>query len=254
MYALPELQGELRRALFGGADRLGEAIRANGLAPQQRLAVYRNNSLASLGEALRDTYPVVNRLVGKECFDGLARRYVPLDPPRSGCLLDYGSGFTDFLEDMEILRPLAYLSDLARLEWLWQEAYHEADSTASDLETLATVPPEHHGDLRVRLQPSARWLTSEFPLLRIWEANQPYRSGEEIVSLAEGGCRLLIFRPHLEVQIHSLEAGDHVLLSALASGATLAEASHQAAAAGDFDLAASLRHWTSAGLIAGFFL
>nr|BFE90967.1 hypothetical protein GCM10020185_15030 [Pseudomonas brassicacearum subsp. brassicacearum] len=43
-------------------------VSANGADPQSRFAVYRNNVLSSLINALADNYPVVTQLVGEEFF------------------------------------------------------------------------------------------------------------------------------------------------------------------------------------------
>ncbi|MEO8121927.1 MAG: DNA-binding domain-containing protein, partial [Rhodoferax sp.] len=45
----------------------------NGSDPGTRFAVYRNNVMVSLIDALADTYPVVQELVGEEFFRAMAR-------------------------------------------------------------------------------------------------------------------------------------------------------------------------------------
>ena len=44
----------------------------NGSDPAARLAVYRNNVVSSLIDALADTFPVVQQLVGEEFFRAMA--------------------------------------------------------------------------------------------------------------------------------------------------------------------------------------
>ncbi|MFL6662204.1 MAG: DNA-binding domain-containing protein, partial [Rhizobacter sp.] len=81
MRSLPETQSLLIDALLhGGAERMGRAaalLRPSGdIAPARRLQVYRNNLLASLGDALDAVFPVVERLVGGACFASLARAFI----------------------------------------------------------------------------------------------------------------------------------------------------------------------------------
>lgn len=48
----------------------------NGSDPAQRFAVYRNNVTVSLIDALADTFPVVQALVGVDFFRTMAREFV----------------------------------------------------------------------------------------------------------------------------------------------------------------------------------
>ena len=56
-----------------------------GPAPR-RFAVYRNNVLVALGNALAGAFPAVGRIVGEEFFRAMARNYVLETPPTSPVL------------------------------------------------------------------------------------------------------------------------------------------------------------------------
>jgi len=249
MPRLHELQRDFARSVLCGVNFPSEWLRSNGIPPAKRLAIYRNNTILGLTEALRDGFPVVNRLVGEAFFEAMARQYVRIHPPRSTCLLEYGAGFPEFIASYLPAESLPYLADAARLEWLRQEAFQESYREGLKISTLGAVPPQSHGGVRLEMQPSVRLMVSEYPLLRIWEANQPGFAGDDRVSLREGGCRLLIVRPRLEVEIHSLDTGDYALLTALAKGATLIEAAELAISSDDdFNLFTSLHGWLQCGL------
>jgi hypothetical protein len=253
MYGLHELQRDFARSVLHGGIAVGNRIRPNGLTAARRLAVYRNNTFMGLTEALRDGYPVVHRLVGDGFFNGLASAYVARHPPQSGCLLEYGGHFPAFLAEYPPAHGLPYLADVARLEWLWQVAFHEAGADGLDLTALAGVPAECHGELRLRLHPTSRLMVSDYPVLRIWEANQEGFAGDDRISLQDGGCRLLLYRPGLKVEIHALDMGEYPFLAALSEQATLAEALEQAfQVEGRFDLAAKLGYWFERGLFTHF--
>jgi hypothetical protein len=68
MLALPELQQLFGQALLtddeSALGALASDVAPGALAPRERLAIYRNNVLASLTDVLRETFPVVHRLVG----------------------------------------------------------------------------------------------------------------------------------------------------------------------------------------------
>ena len=216
----------------------------------RHLQVYRNNVFESLVGALKAVYPVVERLVGTGFFAYAADGYIRHHPPASGNLHDFGDSFAGFLAGFEPARELAYLPDVARLEWAWHRAFHAADRAPLALERLAAVPPERYGQVRFRLHPSAQFIASDYPLLRIWEVNQPAYAGDVAVNLADGGVQLLVVRRELEVVIESLGAGDDALLRAFAAGQRFEDASAAALATQpDYDLPAALRRHVANAVI-----
>jgi hypothetical protein len=239
--ALHDLQRGFAEAVFTrNLDGFAHAIAPGRFTPTQHLQVYRNNVAISLTEALKAVYPTVARLVGEDFFGYAADQYIRRHPPRSGNLHDFGGELAEFLAGFAPAAGLAYLPDVARLEWAWHEAFHGADHGPLDIARLASLPAEQHGRLRFLLHPSARLITSPYPILRIWQADQT--GGEEQIDLAAGPDRLLVIRHTLEVEIDTLGAGEFVFLSALTQGASLEAAIAQALAAEPtFDAAQSLR-------------
>lgn len=239
----------------GSQNSMSAAIKTNGLTAEQRLQVYRNNTQLGLTEALRDGYPVVNKLVGTEFFGQLARSYIRHYPPKAGCLLSFGGEFADFTADFASAAGLPYLPDVARLEWLWHEAFHEYDAPALDMAKLAMVAPDAYGKLGFTLHPSARFLASDFPILKIWQANQEGHEGEGHINLNEGGCQLVVYRPQWEVDIMPLDEANYLFLAALDRKQTLTEAIVQAITNDpSFDVQARLQRWLANGLITDFFI
>jgi hypothetical protein len=233
-----------------GQATAAKGVIGNGLEATQRLAIYRNNTLLGLMEALRDGYPVVNKLVGIEFFNYLARNYLRRHPPKSGCLLSFGRELADFIEVFHANDGLPYLPDVARLEWSWHEAFHEADASALDVTALARVAPDSYNKLGFTLHPSARFLTSNFPVLKIWQTNQENYVGDDRISLDEGGCHLLVYRPELEVNILSLSPSEYLFLSLLDLKLTLTQAVEQVLMKEPhFDVQAILQR----GLLSGIF-
>ncbi len=214
-----------------------------------------SNTLLGLTEALCDVYSVVNSLVGESFFNRLAQAYIFDFPPLSGCLLTFGSRFAGFLSAFAPAQGLPYLPDTARLEWFCHEAYHEADETELDISLLAEIPANLYNDLRFQLHSSARFLASGYPVLRIWQANQSSYTGDGRINLDEGGCRLLVFRPLLDVEIVQLDDAEYCFLTALCSGVTLTKAVEQGYTADPgFEVQACLQRWLGRALLTGFSL
>lgn len=256
MPSLPELQDAFAAAVFRPQDdRIMPHIAAGQFPAQRLLSVYRNNMFASLEAALAAVYPVIAKLVGDGFFHYCATQYILAHPSRSGNLHDFGAAFAEFLAEFPAASALHYLPDVARLEWAWHRAFHAAERTPLAVARLVEVAEDDYPALRFALHPSARLLESAYPILRIVQVNQEDYRGDAGVDLNEGGDALLVIRRGTDIGIERLGRGEYALLSALADGACLADATAKACAAEtDFDLSACLRHHVAAGSLVDFSL
>ncbi|HKW52962.1 MAG TPA: DNA-binding domain-containing protein, partial [Stellaceae bacterium] len=211
MPALHEVQAAVRRALIDDDDGAIDAlIAADGMSAAHRVAVHRNNLRISLTDVLRDTFPAVCRLVDERFFAYAAHEFLTAAPPRRACLAEYGAGFADFLAVFPPCRTLAYLPDVARLEWLMNVAAHAADATPLVPSALAGVAAADTPRLVFRLAPSLAFLASPWPVDRIWRLNRPGADGDAI-DLDEGGVRLEIDRRGSDVVLRALDAAPFAL-------------------------------------------
>ncbi|MGF1445993.1 MAG: DUF2063 domain-containing protein [Pikeienuella sp.] len=205
----------------------------------RRFDIHRNNTVHTMIEALRASFPAVERLVGEAFFAGLARAYLAKHPPRSPLLFRYGGGFAGFIDAFPPAASVPYLSDVARLEWLWLQAYHAADSAPLTVAALGQIAPSALADSQLRLPPSLGLLASRFPVVSLWAASTD-RGPSSAVDLARPE-RACVLRPQLAVDVHDLAPGPFAFIAALADGRPLGAAATDAAQQQDgFDLAASL--------------
>jgi hypothetical protein len=255
MSTLRELQADLRGALLGGpAGPAAAVLLEEGLAAEARLAIYRHHVFATLTEVLKATYPVVCRLVDERFFAYAADQYIRHHPPTGPCLFEYGEGVADFLATFPPCRHLAYLPDVARLEWAMNVAEHAADVVSLDGRALQSLEPADIPHVRVTFDPSLTLLESPWPIDRIWRANQP-DAGDARVDLAVGGARLEVRRAGHEVGFRSLIPAEWALRSALAAGRTLETAATLALAREpSFDLAGALHALFADGVLTAFTL
>jgi hypothetical protein len=219
---LAEMQDEFADALLFATARVPSCLKGAAVKKtDRRFAIYRNNVTSSLVEALSARFPVIKRLVGDEFFSALARSYVLREPPFSPLLIHYGETFAVFIEDFEPARPLPYLADVARLEYARGRAYHAADAEPVPRKIFAALAEERIGATRVKLHPSVSILSSPYPLVSIWQANQAVA----VKPVQDWGAETaLVARPFLEVETLPLGAGTGTFLAALQSGATIANA------------------------------
>ena len=248
MPSLVEIQrGMAAATIFGDAAALARLPIVGGtLSPAARVDVYRNNVCGNYRKALAATFPVVRRLVGATFFNAAVDAYVRAHPSTRGDVNRYGGELARFLADYAPARALAYLPDIARLEWAIDQAGIAADAPPFDLAALAALPEEAHAGLRFLPHPSMQLVASPYPILRIWQVNQPPFDGAAEVDLGEGGGAR-------GIDIERLEPGAAALLRAIAAGEPLAVAAHRATAADpSFDLTAALRRYVANRALAAF--
>lgn len=223
----------------------------NGSDPAKRFGVYRNNVIVSLIDALADSYPVVQALVGAEFFRAMAGEFARRSPPRSPVLAWYGDGFADFIAGFEPVAGLPYLADVARLEWLRVESWHAADATAlspSELTTLladeARLPAA-----RFTLHPAVRAMRSAHPVVSLWAAHQAEETDAALAGI-DMACAesALLVRPELSVEIIPLEPGATEFVANLQAGLPFATAVSTDA---PFDLPALLGLLIGKGALVG---
>ena len=211
MSALAAFQREFMDALFAPAP-----------PGDSRLAIYHGAVRANWARALASAYPVVRRLVGEAFFDAAAEAYGLAHPSRSGDLGAFGERFADFLAAYGPAASLAYLPDVARLEWAVHGSASAADVPPFDFAALQSLPEDRHGTVRLRLHPAVRLLECAHPVVAIWEANQHGRDGTP--SRRDGAERVLVARRGFDPLPRALAPAEWTLLEALARGFTLDEA------------------------------
>src|SRR5579862_1142785 len=201
MPSLRELQRNFSAAImFDDCAALASlGIVPAGIDPASRIAIYRSNIMGNYRRALAATYPVVRALVGAPFFDAACDVFVRAHASARGDVNRYGGDFATFLRSYAPARDLEYLPDVAGLEWAVDQANIAADTPPLDTTALAAVSPDRVVNLQFVLHPSARLLTSPFPILHIWQVNQPGFAGDDRVDLGEGGDDLLVQRVAEEV-------------------------------------------------------
>jgi len=216
----------------------------NGSDVRARLAVYRNNVVGSLIDAVADTFPVVQQLVGEAFFRAMAALFVRKHPPCSLVLAHYGGEFPDFIAHFEPARSVAYLADVARLEWARVVAYHAADVAPLTAEAAGAALSDDADVAKLRLEchPSISIAESRFAIVSIWAAHQVEDAGNAMAEVDTRAAEsALVVRDGLDVLVLRLRPGAPQFVAALQTGASLAEAVGQALqASADFDLQQAL--------------
>ena len=149
MNSLRELQATCYQAFTGNdAAMLLPSVRDNGIAPEQRVEVYRNNYRRDFRERpLLASFPVIERLVGEACLAGLAHQYTQAHPSRCGDIQRFGAAFPAFLDRTYGDTRFRYLSGVAALEWALEEVHVERDEPPLAISELGRFHGEDLGNL-----------------------------------------------------------------------------------------------------------
>jgi hypothetical protein len=225
MPTLREIQRDVARSILAPDDGAALAHIANdGEAAADRLNIYRNNVAITLVRALRLVYPAVDKLVGAEFFDGVARAFIGRHPPQTACLNDYGAEFADFLGLFPAAAELKYLPDVARLEWAVNLSLNAPDAPALDMAALAELAESDHGRVRFVRHPAVRLLSVHYPADAIWRAALADNDGAlDALTLNVELRWLLVQRKSDGVAVHHLTRDEAHWTSLLFSGAAVVE-------------------------------
>jgi hypothetical protein len=226
MLMLRELQSAFVQGLLHDAAPafICAQIVADDIAPDRRLAIYRNNAVEGFLKTLQATFPTIVRLSGEGWFRQVGRHYMHCYPSRSGNIHYVGERFAAFLDAQLAGGDYAYFADVARLEWAYQEVLVAADHPTFEWSALARVPPAAYGALTFSTHPAMRLVRSRFPVLAIWRANQPDADSDERIALDRGSSNVLLIRRDDHVELRELPPAEFALLAALMRGESLEQA------------------------------
>jgi hypothetical protein len=234
---LADLQAAYRGYLLSGdSAALAPAIVADSFDGPERLAIYRNNFLISLGEALKANFPVTLQLLGTDFFEQAARRFVLAQPPQRPCLFEYGAGFADYLRDMPQLATRPYIVDMARFEFARVAAYNAPVEPAVTPEALIGLSPEQLEALPIRRARHALVVAVRAPILALWQAHQVADPDFADIDMTAKSRALLVCRPEQALMYQELDLSASAFLLAAEHETRLGFAAAQCGAMDDATL------------------
>ena len=249
MPTLLEMQTAMQASLLHRDNGAVSAMLA-GHITADRLDIYRNTFIHTLTKALRLSFPVTERLVGEEFFEGAAQFFIADHPPREAWLDRFGGEFPDFLRAFPQAKSIAYLGDVAELEWAVNGALHAIDVAPLDVAALGEVKPEDLGRITFAAHPSVGLLRLAYPADPIWRAvlaNDDEALGN--VDIGSGPVNLLVERRDTGIEVERLDEQSWRFLSKLCAGQRIEAALDTA---GDFDCSVALAEHLALGRFCRF--
>lgn len=218
-----------------------------------RFAIYRDNFLGSLADALADTFPVTRQLVGERFFALAATDFARLQPPSAPRLSRYGGGFPAYLRSQDALRDLGYVPDVAELEWARVESFFAGMPVAVlTPETLLALPQDALPQVSFEMVASLRVVVTATASLSIWRAHQQATPQVDGLDPWQSEAIRMVCNRLQGISAVLITSAHAAFLRALQEGADL-ETGYAAASAvtADFDLQAALASELTAGSFAG---
>jgi Putative DNA-binding domain len=201
-------------------------------------------------DGLATRFPVTRRVVGDESFGAMVRRFIVRERSAPATRLDSWETFPGFLRSQGKAASIEYVADIAELEMARGRAHSAADALPIAARALSSLQAERLTELRLVLHPSVFLVTSRFPIVTVWEANQ---SDDEHGRVDRWSAEsALVARPFVEVEVRRLPPGGYAFISGLSHGSTVAAAIDAGIGANpEFDVATNLALLLEATVVVG---
>ena len=191
-----------------------------------RLQAYSNNYQGGLTSFLRITYPQVFAHLGAQYFDFICRGYIVENPMIKSAIDEYGYTFSKYLDEQILIRKemeeLAFLPDIARVDWAVQSSYYALSRPKFDFDCFAQLNIEQQQNVHLLLAPDIYLIGSHWPLEQLW---QYHKSTKELRDIEHKNYKnwIIVERAEVTVNVKSISPLFADYLSRIKQGATLAE-------------------------------
>jgi Putative DNA-binding domain len=257
MTKLAQLQTNFIHDCLSGPLTADNTLMANDLdtqliSAQGLMGIYQHSAIANITNSLSLSYPVIERLVGKDFFQIMCKPYIVKHWPNSGNMDDYGKYFSSFLAEFEQVKHLSYLEDVAQLEWLFHQSSLANDNSFFDWTSLAKVVSSE--TLTFLLSPSVSIMRSTMPVDKIWLMNQVNAPENVELSLdGDSDTFIVLFRQELKTEMMTLIESEFTFLQSIENGLNFATAIESAKAVDDsISIDHCLKKYIELGVISGF--
>lgn len=206
---LKELQTQFANHIYNSENtKIFSEITKHKASTADRMQVYRNNIFGNFESVLEIIYPTTKQIVGEDYFYNLCKLYREKYYSRSGNLDEYGKYFSTLIRSLKTEHNLAYLKDIANLEWKYHWAYFGKDAPVFDLEKFQKLKQKDLFKLKFKLNPSCQFIASRYPIYSIWNFTSVTNKKviNEKLNLQELNREyVLVERANWQVNIHNLQ-------------------------------------------------
>jgi hypothetical protein len=223
MPKLSALQAEMAAAILKGDT----VPIAHEFTAAHRLSIFRNNTFASLTEALKATFPVTVQLCDERFFAYAAHEFITQKPPHEARLSQYGMAFPRFLASFPACRNHPIIAAMAEFEWAISSSLNDAEEAPASLSAIEQANA-NGGGISLALQPHLRFIASRWSVLQTWAEHKKAMPASSL--LKREAERIAITRRGEDMQFLRLSASRFAFWRALAKGQSIEAAATRALA------------------------
>jgi hypothetical protein len=191
---LAEYQAHFMEALLGDETSLFE---------EERINIYRRSVLGVRYAALQQIFPCIKKIVGDNCFQGIAEDFLYNNPSYSYKADEVGEKFPAYLKTLASLEQVPYCVDMAKFEWCWHRVFHGRNNSQVLLQPLSK-------DSKLPLD--YQLLSSCYPLHEIWAMCQPEYEGDFEIKRAQDDYYFLLYQRQSAIEIKPLTRSEYDVL------------------------------------------
>lgn len=199
--------------------RMPSLVTATAARTQRSVDVYRTNTRGARARVYEQIYPVCRAILGERCFRTLVGAAIQT-PSQRADLNHAGDLFPDVLRvacSLDDFAGMAYLPDLAQLEWLLHDAYFAADAPAVNGPQLLARLRDAPQDVHFMLTPPVRLHRSPYGVGTLW---REHAVGQAPTRVAERSEYLVVHRREWWPGVSIVDAAHWRVLDAIHCGVT----------------------------------
>lgn len=221
--------------------------------PEKQLSIYSIGYRLRLKEVLENDYPAIASLLGEEQFEQLANAYIDAQPSHYYSLREFGQHFSTFVNGLDLINDIPWVSQLALFEWNLGQAFDSGNNEVLTEQDLSSIAPDDWPTLKFIIHPSVHRMDFDWNIAEIWK-NLTAETPQFIPAVKTSPQAWVIWRKDLITQFRSLECDEQETLDALINKADfegICEILLQFIPIEDIPLHAAtlLKTWVSQGLI-----
>lgn len=195
------------------------------------LKIYQNNYFGSLQEALAITYDIIQKFVGEDFFEYLAKEYIQNYPLKTPDLINFGDKFYKLIKKNAQCKPYPYLIDLAKIQWHIEKIYNTKYCNELDINILQKMDKQQYPNMNISMSKDTAVIISKYAIFDLYDFD-----GEDDID-TNVPQSVLIKRTNNEIVVVQIEKTIALFYKKMKKGKSISKAIKELPKDFDFEIA-----------------
>jgi hypothetical protein len=164
---LSSIQNSFLDSVFSENKSLSYILPTHSNA-EDTIKIYKDTINAQLINTLKIVFPICESMLGTEFFSAMSFQYIKNYPSESSNLNEYGKYMSVFMKDFKPLEEYPYFSDIASMEYNYDEVKRSAYTQIDDKD-LSNFEESQYNSLIFKPAESLKLFSSPFKVAEIWK-------------------------------------------------------------------------------------